>query len=920
MPSATTPMDSLSADRTQPLADTAHALEPADVARQLDADRSAGLAEADAAQRLETYGANKLPEVKKDSNFVRFMRQFHDIMIYVLLGSSVLTAVLGEWIDTAVILLVVVANAVIGYVQEGKSEAALEGIKNMLSPSASVRRGGTWQAVDAEELVPGDLVRLAAGDRVPADIRLIETSNVTAEESALTGESVPSTKDAEPVDGDALLGDRTSMAFSGTMLSAGSATGLVVATGEHTQIGRISTMMSEVDSLETPLTRQIGTFTKWLALGVIVAALALGSIDYFVHGTSLVASVMGAVGFAVAAIPEGLPALITITLALGVQTLAKKNAITRKLPAVQTLGAVTVIASDKTGTLTKNEMTVTRAYAAGQLYEVEGNGYKPTGSVLAADGDAVTTTPEAGAQSQHVALNLLGTIMGVTNETDVLRDGEQWTIVGEPTEGAVKSFSLKLGVDAESFNRTATLPFSSDYKFMATTVAGAVNGEPAVFVKGAPDVLLARSSEELSATGGTAALDREEWEARVEELSNQGLRVLAAAYRPATPEDAEELSLDSVGEELIFAGITGIVDPPRPEAIEAIDACHHADITVKMITGDHAGTATAIARQMGIDDGAGAVTGAQIEAASDDELAALAARHNVFARTSPEHKLRLVKALQGRGEIVSMTGDGVNDAPALRRADVGVAMGIKGTEVTKESAEVVLADDNFATIGTAVREGRRIYDNLRKALVFLLVTNGAQSLVMLLAILLGWLLPLSPLQILWVNTVTAVTLAFAYAFEPAEEDIMSRSPENPKTPILQVPHIVQIAFASVLITAATMGSFYWLLGQGFAEDIARTQATTVLVISQIFYLFNVKALRTSSMKAKVLFNNRVAWLVVGILALLQLAFIYLPPMHALFGSAALPLSSYITSFGLGLAVYLLVEVAKPLIYAGMRKK
>ncbi|WP_237224444.1 HAD-IC family P-type ATPase [Rothia nasisuis] len=896
-----------------PLESTAHALSAEQVAQELAVNPETGLDSAHVSERLTTYGPNRLPEPKKDSNLVRFMRQFQDIMIYVLLGSAVLTAFLGEWIDTFVILAVVIANAIIGYIQEGKSEAALDGIKNMLSSTASVRRSGAWENIDADQLVPGDLVRLAAGDKIPADIRILDAANLAAEESALTGESVPAEKATHPVDREAGLGDRTSMLFSGTLVSSGSARGLVVATGQNTQIGHINTMMSEVDSLETPLTRQISAFTKWLAIGVMVAAVLLGLIDYFAYGTALVEAVMGAVGFAVAAIPEGLPALITITLALGVQTLAQKKAITRKLPSVQTLGSVTVISSDKTGTLTKNEMTVTRAVTTAGSFEVEGNGYEPVGSIRPAGKAATSQAVEPGA-----TVATLGRIMGVANETDVFEEEGLWKIAGEPTEGAVKTFSLKLGVDADDYRRTATLPFSSDYKFMATTVADVGSGLPAVLVKGAPDVLLARSNTQLTETG-TEPLDATRWERAVDELSDQGLRVLAAAYRPASPQDATELPLDSV-DDLIFVGLAGIVDPPRPEAIDAIEACHRAGITVKMITGDHAGTATAIARQMGIDDGAGAVTGAQIETASESELAELARRHNVFARTSPEHKLRLVKAMQGQGEIVAMTGDGVNDAPALRRADVGVAMGIKGTEVTKESAEVVLADDNFATIKTAVEEGRRIYDNLRKALVFLLVTNGAQSLVMLVAILAGWMLPLSPLQILWVNTVTAVTLAFAYAFEPAEDNVMSRPPQNPSHSIVRASHIVQIALASLLIAAATMGSFYVLLNQGFSTEVARTQATTVLVVAQAFYLFNVKALQNTAMRTTVLFNNRVAWLVVGILVALQLGFIYLPFMQNLFESTSLPARSYLMSLSLGLVVFFIIEAAKPLIYAKERKE
>lgn len=643
----------------------AHAQESQQVLESLGSSPAEGLSPRDAEQRRRQYGANQLPEATKEHPIIRFLKHFHDLMIYVLLGSAVMTALLGEWIDTTVILLVVVINAVIGFVQEGRSEAALEGIKNMLSPTASVRREGSWQEVDAEDLVPGDIVRLSAGDKIPADIRLIEASDVSAEESALAGESVSTEKSVSATTNDAPLGDRSSMLFSGTSLSAGSAQGVVVGTGEHTQIGQINTMMSEVDTMQTPLTRQVGTFTKSLAIGVLAFSVILGFIDFFIYNTALVDSVMGAVGFAVAAIPEGLPTLITITLALGVQMLAKKKAITRKLPAVQTLGSVTVICSDKTGTLTKNEMTVTRAVTDGQLYEVEGNGYEPKGAVRSKENTESADSPQ---------LTRLAEIMGITNDTDIVQQEHGWGIVGEPTEGAVKSFSLKLDIDANEHTRTATLPFSSDYKFMATSVEEL----DLVLIKGAPDVLLDRSAQQLlSASNDAEPLDRGAyWEKTIGTLSDEGLRVLAAAYRPATPKDHQELTVDSVGKELVFVGVCGIVDPPRPEAIEAIKHCHRAGIQVKMITGDHAGTATAIAQQMDIDNGAGAITGKELEKATDAELATISEKYQVFARTSPEHKLRLVKSLQSQGEIVSMTGDGVNDAPALRRADVGVAMGI----------------------------------------------------------------------------------------------------------------------------------------------------------------------------------------------------------------------------------------------------
>ena len=745
----------------------AHSLAAEEVLSRLDVDAETGLSTAEATSRYQRLGPNRLPEPERDSAVLRFVRHFHDVLIYVLLGAAVLTAVLQHWADTIVILLVVVINALVGFLQEGRAERALEGIRQMLSPTAEVRRDGAWASVDAEALVPGDIVRLSSGNRIPADLRLLQTADLAVEESALTGESVPAEKSSAAVEDDAGIGDRTSLAFSSTLLTSGTGLGVVVGTGEHTEIGRINTMMSEVETLETPLTRQIASFGKMLSLGVLVLTVVLVFIGWSVHGTPMAELLQAAAGFAVAAIPEGLPALITITLALGVQTMARRQAITRRLPAVQTLGSVTTICSDKTGTLTKNEMTAERVVVAEEEFEISGAGYAPEGEV---------TGEGAPVGLEHSGLRRFVEIMSLANDTDLVRGEAGWGISGEPTEGALKSLAGKLGYDDAEARRLATLPFNSENKLMAVTAeftgadqssagqssadqnsAEAVQHHRRVLVKGAPDRLLDRAATQLGPYGEPVALDRTHWERRIEALSADGLRVLAAAQRPAHSEDAEALSIESLGEELMFVGIVGIVDPPREEAIEAVRVCREAGIKVKMITGDHAGTATAIASQMGIDDGAGAVSGHQIEDADDDELRRLAQDHHVFARTSPEHKLRLVRALQSEGHVVAMTGDGVNDAPALRRADVGVAMGVKGTEVTKDSAEIVLADDNFTTIETAVEEGRRIYDNLRKALVFLLPTNGGQAAVVLVAVMLGWTLPLTPLQVLWVNMVTAVT-------------------------------------------------------------------------------------------------------------------------------------------------------------------
>ncbi|GAA1152408.1 HAD-IC family P-type ATPase [Nesterenkonia lutea] len=886
---------------------TAYALEHQEVLRRLKVEPEQGLSTEAAATNLEHHGPNRLAEPDKDNAFIRFIAHFNDVLIYVLLGAGVLTAVLQHWADTIVILLVVLINALVGFLQEGRAERALEGIRKMLSPSADVRREGSWTTVDAELVVPGDIVRLRTGDKVPADVRLTDTADLAIEESALTGESVPAEKTTDPSEEGAPLGDRTSMAFSGTMLTSGTATGVVVGTGDDTEIGRINTMMSEVETLETPLTQQIARFGKALSLGVLVLTLLLVGLGWFVHGTPITELLQAAAGFAVAAIPEGLPALITITLALGVQTMAKRNAITRKLSAVQTLGSVTTICSDKTGTLTKNEMTAERVILADATLEVSGTGYIPEGTVTQ-DGRHLTL--------EHSGLRRFVEIMSLTNDTELIRnEAGGWGIAGEPTEGALKSLAGKLDFDDAASTRLTTLPFSSQNKLMATT-AELPEGETLVLVKGAPDRLLARSSTQLTSAGQIEALDAAAWNEHIDALSADGLRVLGAAFRPAHAQDGESLAVEQLGEELTFAGVVGIVDPPRQEAIDAIKICHDAGIQVKMITGDHAGTATAIARHMGLDNGEGAISGPQLEATDDEALRELAQRHHVFARTSPEHKLRLVRALQAEGEVVAMTGDGVNDAPALRRADVGVAMGLKGTEVTKDAAEVVLADDNFTSIETAVEEGRRIYDNLRKALVFLLPTNGAQATVVLFAVAFGWTLPLTPLQVLWVNMVTAVTLAFAFAFEPAEEGIMRRRPRDPKAAIVESRHVVQIVVVSLLIAAVTIIVFRWRIDVGDDLEGARTLATTVLVVCQVFYLFSVKSLERFSLRPSVVFKNKVAWLMVAVLTLLQVGFVYLPWMHTIFDTAVLDPFYLLITLSSGVLVLVLTELLKLALYAG----
>jgi len=879
-----------------------HALPANEVLNKVQSQRD-GLTTAEAVGRLKTVGANRLPAPRKEGLLKRFFKHFNDILIYILVAAGVAKAFLGHWVDALVILAVAVINAVVGFVQEGKAEEALEGIRKMLSLRAHTRREAEWIELDAAELVPGDIVRLRSGDRVPADLRLIEAVNLRIEESALTGESVPTDKRVEQVDADAGIGDRRCMAYSGTLVAAGRGIGVVVATGAATELGRISRMMAEVEGLATPLTRQMAAFGKVLSYAILGMAVLMFLIGWLLHGFGIDELFSAAIGFAVAAIPEGLPAIMTITLAIGVQRMVQRNAITRKLTAVETLGSVTVICSDKTGTLTRNEMTVRHLVSKVGQYDVEGIGYAPEGQILR-DGRQASL-------AANPDLQALVEVMSVCNDSEIAQEDGHWKVIGEPTEGALRTLGQKANFDRAGYQRLAVVPFESENKFMATLDRAPANGLR-ILLKGAPDRLLSRCAEQRGASDAREPLDLAFWEKQIDALGGQGLRVLAAASRELR-EEKSDLTMGDLDKDLVFLGLVGIIDPPRPEAIEAIAACKQAGIRVKMITGDHAGTATAIGREMGITENPQAVTGAELEAASDDDLRRIVPDSDIFARTSPEHKLRLVQALQANNEVVAMTGDGMNDAPALKRADVGVAMGIKGTEATKEAAEIVLADDNFASIERAVEEGRTIYDNLQKAILFILPTNGAQSLVILVAVLLGLDLPLSPVQILWANMVTAVTLSLALAYEPSEPGLMRRPPRRPGAPILGEHALWRIIFVSLLIGGATTAVFLFEEHQGYSIEMAQTMAVNTLVLGQLFYLFNSRFLKESSLRLDLLFTNRVVWIAIGMLAVLQVLFVYVPFLNLWFHSAPIPASDWLLPIGIGFAIFLAVEAEKALL-------
>ncbi|MBD5788284.1 HAD-IC family P-type ATPase [Cellulosimicrobium terreum] len=913
-----------------PLPDVPWATSPEQVLSAVRSDPG-GLSGSDAAARLAEVGPNRLPPPQRDPLWKRILVHFDDVLIYILLVSAVLKAIMGDWVDFTVILAVAVINAAIGFVQEGRAESALDGIRNMLSVSAQVRRDGAWASIDADDVVPGDVVRVRSGDKVPADVRLLEATNLRVEESALTGESLAATKRVDEVAADAGVGDRTSMLFSGTIVAAGQGVGVVTATAQATEIGRIQTMISEVHDLETPLTRQLDRFGKLLAVLILAMAVVMVVIGRVVHDFTVPELVSASIGFAVAAVPEGLPALVTITLALGVQQMARRRAITRKLPAVETLGSVTTICSDKTGTLTKNEMTARTVRTQDRSFAVSGAGYAPVGELTLAGpehevGPDDTARPApSGDRHADLAddrdLAAVATVMMLCNDARVVPDTDSadggWRLVGEPTEGALRSLGMKAGIDPTGWRRVAVVPFESENKFMAT-LDEAPDGTLHVHVKGAPDRVLERSATQTGQDGRQQPLDHGLWEAQIDALGGQGLRVLAAA-RTRADDGTTTLDVDDVSTGLELCGLVGIVDPPRPEAVAAIAECRDAGIRVKMITGDHAGTAVAIGREMGIVDAPGTsgehaappvLTGPELEAMTTEQLRAVVRDVDVYARTSPEHKIRIVSALQSHGEVVAMTGDGVNDAPALTQADVGVAMGIKGTEATKDAAEVVLADDNFATIERAVTEGRRIYDNIRKSVLFLLPTNGAQSLVILVAVLFGLTLPLQPVQVLWINMITAVTLSLALAYEKAEPDVMQRPPRDPAASILDAAYVRRILLVSLLIGGATILLFYVERAQGVPIAEAQTTAVTMLALGQLAYLFNCRFLDRSSLTLDVLRGNRVVWVSAGSLLVLQAVFVYTPFMHTWFESAPIGVAEWGKTIGLSVVVFLLVEVAK----------
>ena len=888
-----------------------HHLPNEEVLELLESDEPRGLDRFAVETRQAHFGPNVISEKRREGPLRRFLLQFHQPLIYILLLAAVVTGVFKEWVDALVILGVVVVNAIVGFVQEAKALGAIAALAKSIASEAVVLRSGQKIRLPAASLVPGDIVLLQSGDKVPADLRLTRTRDLQIDESALTGESVPSQKSHGLLPKDTGLADRRNMAYCSTLVTFGTGTGVVVATGDRTEIGQISEMISSAEVLDTPLVRKIKQFSHYL----LVVILALTAATFFIEvlrGKDWLFTFKVAVALAVGAIPEGLPAAMTIMLAIGVSRMARRNAIIRRLPAVETLGSVTVICSDKTGTLTKNQMTVQEVLSGGLHYEVDGTGYDPNGRIrLSSPGKL----DGASALRECLRAGLL------CNDAALAHKEGLWQIQGDPTEGALLVAALKGGLKQEAeqaaFPRIDAIPFESQHQYMATLHDAGLEEASLAYLKGSVESILPKCRTSLLPQGDEGSIDPAQVQRETDALAAKGLRVLALARKTLAP-DAKSIGHDDVADGLVFLGLQGMIDPPRPEAAEAVATCQRAGICVKMITGDHAKTAVAIARGLNIADVEGAdgaerfVAGQQLASLSDEELTDLIPRTAVFARVSPEHKLRLVQALQARGEVVAMTGDGVNDAPALRRADIGVAMALGGTEVAREAADMILTDDNFASIESAVEEGRGVFDTLLKFIVWTLPTNGGEALVLLLAVFLNTYLPLQPVQLLWINMTTAVFLGLMLAFERPDPGIMLRPPRDPKVSLLTAGLLRRIVLVSALLCGGAFGLFKFELANGADKEQAWTVVTAVFVFGEAFYLLNCRSLTRSALSLG-LFSNPWIWGGIAAMTLLQLAFTYVPTMNVLFDSAPIGMGAWLRVLGVGIVIYAAVEIEKWLI-------
>ena len=897
-----------------------HGLPVHEVVILLGTDAARGLGHDEVQRRRAQFGRNELPRSRSGGIARKLGRQFNNPLVYVLLAAAVVTVFLGEFLDSGVILAVVLVNTLIGFVQEVRAEAALDALHSLVRTHAAVMRGGERKQVPSEDLVPGDLVLLEAGDKVPADLRLVRLSTLRVDESALTGESDPVAKDEVVLPRVTPVADRRNMLYSGTLVTAGTGAGIVVAIGGETELGEIHRLMGAVRPVATPLTLKLARFSTTLTLAILALA-AVAFLAGLAHGERPGQMFTAAVALAVGAIPEGLPAAVTVTLAIGVRRMARRRAVVRRLPVVETLGSTTVICSDKTGTFTENQMTVRTIWTPSGRYDVTGSGYGPEGHIIPSPGDGVRGGQASGAaappQERDAALywSLLGG--AACNDASIRPEASGWKVRGDPTEAAMLVAAGKGGIRVGDFlaanPRQAEQPFTSERQYMATLHAPAPphGGGCTVFVKGAVERVLDLCGHAMDTDGGAGPLSRHSVLTAAHALADTGLRVLATAMM-RLPTDNGHLSAMDLRGRMTLTGLQAMHDPPRSAAAAAVAACQRAGVGVKMITGDHVRTAVTVASAVGLaaDHDAGtALTGAQLDDIPADRFPDAVERATVFARVSPEQKLRLIDALQSRGHVAAMTGDGVNDAPALRQANVGIAMGRTGTEVAKEASGIVLTYDDFATIEAAVEEGRNVFDNLTKFIVWTLPTNMAEGLVILVAILLGATLPILPTQILWINMTTAVALGLMLAFEPKEPGLMSRPPRAPDRPLLTWALTLRILLVSALLVAGTWWLFEHEVAVGASVAQARTSAVNLFVAVEVFYLFSCRSLARPAWRIRP-FGNR--WLLLGVLVQTagQLALTYIPLMNELFHTAAISAEAWLRIFGLALLAAIVVAVDK----------
>ena len=865
----------------------------------------AGLSSQEVQKRLTLYGDNRLPRVEKRRWYSRFFSHINNALIYILLVSSVIAASLGHLVDSLIIVLVIIVNTIIGYIQEGKAEKALEAIQTMVAPHASVLRNNKRITLNAEKIVPGDIVLLEPGDRVPADLRLLQARALRIEEAALTGESVPVEKSSAVIGREIPLAEQSNMAFSGTFVVAGQGMGIAVRTGSDTELGRISAMLSTVETLKTPLLRKIDKLAKQLTTVILTIAGLLFLVAYYWRGYELANAFMIMVGFAVAAVPEGLPAVMTITMAIGVHRMALRHAIIRRLPAVETLGAVSVICSDKTGTLTRNEMAVQKIVTAdGDVFEVTGSGFEPVG-IFKQD------EKEININDQKNILELCRDAL-LCNDATLSSSEKGWHIEGDPMEGALVSLAIKAGFEQDftrkQLPRLDEIPFDAQHRFMATLHHDHEKGAKFMIVKGAPEQVISMCDFERHKTGDQT-INPTCWHTYTHQLASQGQRVLALDIKPFNA-DFSSIVFDDAKSGLILLGLVGLIDPLREEAITAIRACRSGGIRIIMITGDHPATALSIARKLKIADDPKVLTGLELQAMDEKTLLTTVEEISVFARANPEHKLRLVRALQADDEIIGMTGDGVNDAPALKQADVGIAMGKRGTAVAREAAEIVLADDNFASIAAAVKEGRTVYDNLRKVIAWTLPTNAGEVLAIIIAVMFALPLPITPVQILWVNTITSVCLGLVLAFEPTEPNTMQRSPRSTKDSIISIFMLWRIIFVSMLFTASAFGIFYYALRQHLPIETAHTLVVNVFVVLEIFYLFSVRYVHGTSLTLTGVMGTPPVLIGVVACSLAQFAITYMPFFNDIFGTHPVSFFNGVIVVSIGILFLLIIESEK----------